>query len=235
MTGSARSSARPARNTCCPTASDFPSSLPTILAHSGREGLLDAETGVGILRRGGGPESLEKTPEGTPFNVGVWVGPDGESVLAGLNPGSYSGGIDTDLSKPLPARAVRTPRSRRFRRSFSALRQKLRTGGAERTAARSERRSGIYSLRSQQKASARYQQDRDQDRYQDDWAARVEHNGKVSGVFTDYHYYGTGDIGGAPDEESVKRLEAIVTKGTTSLPPQGELLIAGSRIRSGLR
>jgi alpha-mannosidase len=25
----------------------------------------------------------EKTPEGTPFNVGVWVGPDGESVLAG--------------------------------------------------------------------------------------------------------------------------------------------------------
>ncbi len=56
----------------------------------------------------------------------------------------------------------------------------------------------------------------------DDWAARVEQNGKVSGVFTDYHYYGTGDIGGAPDEESVKRLEAIVTKGTASLPPQDE-------------
>ena len=45
-------------------------------------------------------------------------------------------------------------------------------------------------------------------------------NGKVTGVFTDYHYYGTGDIGGAPDEESVKRLEAIVTKGTVDLPPQ---------------
>ena len=45
---------------------------------------------------------MEKTPEGTPFNVGVWVGPDGESVLAGLNPGSYDGGIETDLSKPLP-------------------------------------------------------------------------------------------------------------------------------------
>ena len=51
-------------------------------------------------------------------------------------------------------------------------------------------------------------------RYQDDWAARVSNNGKVTGVFTDYHYYGTGDIGGAPDEESVKRLEAIVTKGS---------------------
>ena len=78
------------------------------------------------------------------------------------------------------------------------------------------------TLREPARALARCKQDRDQDRYQGDWAARVEHNGKVSGVFTDYHYYGTGDIGGAPDEESVKRLEAIVTKGTTSLPPEGE-------------
>src|SRR5271168_5363011 len=50
----------------------------------------------------GFPESLEQTPEGTPFDVGVWVGPDGESVLAGLNPGDYSAGIYTDLSQPLP-------------------------------------------------------------------------------------------------------------------------------------
>ncbi len=55
-------------------------------------------------------------------------------------------------------------------------------------------------------------QDRAQERHQGDWAARVEQNGKISGVYTDYHYYGTGDIGGAPDEESVKRLEAIVTQ-----------------------
>jgi len=47
-------------------------------------------------------------------------------------------------------------------------------------------------------------------------------NGKASGVYTDYHYYGTGDIGGTPDEESVKRLEAIVTHGAASLPPDGE-------------
>ena len=65
------------------------------------------------------------------------------------------------------------------------------------------------------------QQDQALDRYQDDWAARVEQNGKVSGVYTDYHYYGTGDIGGEPDEESVKRLEAIVTKSSASLPPYG--------------
>src|SRR6202049_3646754 len=34
-------------------------------------------------------------------------------------------------------------------------------------------------------------------------------------------------MGGTPDEESVRRLEAIVTKGTTSLPPQGQLLFSG--------
>jgi alpha-mannosidase len=39
-------------------------------------------------------------------------------------------------------------------------------------------------------------------------------------VFADYHYYGTGDIGGAPSEESVKRLEAIVTKGSVDMPTE---------------
>ncbi len=51
-----------------------------------------------------------------------------------------------------------------------------------------------------------------------DWPARVQRNGAVSGLFTDYHYYGTGDIGGSPREPSVKLLEAIVTKSTTALP-----------------
>ena len=67
----------------------------------------------------------------------------------------------------------------------------------------------------------RDRQDQELSHYQSDWAARVQNNGKVTGVFTDYHYYGTGDIGGAPDEESVKRLEAIVTHGNASLPPAG--------------
>ncbi len=75
-----------------------------------------------------------------------------------------------------------------------------------------------YSLRRQRDGLNRAQQENELDHHQDDWAARVQHNGEVNGVFTDYHYYGTGDIGGAPDEDSVKRLEAIVTKGTASLP-----------------
>src|SRR5271166_5457748 len=81
----------------------FPSSLPTILAHSGVRGFSTQKLVWGSSAPGGGLESLEKTPEGTPFNVGVWVGPDGESVLAGLNPGDYSAGIYTDLSRPLPS------------------------------------------------------------------------------------------------------------------------------------
>ncbi|MGB8988974.1 MAG: hypothetical protein WCC37_20405, partial [Candidatus Sulfotelmatobacter sp.] len=80
----------------------FPASLPTILAHAGVKGFSTQKLVWGSSAPGGGPESLEQTPEGTPFNVGVWVGPDGESVLAGLNPGDYSGGINSDLSKPLP-------------------------------------------------------------------------------------------------------------------------------------
>ena len=81
----------------------FPSSLPTILAHSGVKGFSTQKLVWGSSADGGGLQSLEKTPEGTPFNVGVWVGPDGESVLAGLNPGAYNGDITTDLSTPLPA------------------------------------------------------------------------------------------------------------------------------------
>src|ERR1700756_1347677 len=81
----------------------FPSSLPTILAHSGVKGFSTQKLVWGSSAPGGGLESREKTPEGTPFDVGVWVGPDGESVLAGVNPGSYSGGIYSDLSTPLPA------------------------------------------------------------------------------------------------------------------------------------
>ena len=103
----------------------FPSSLPTILAHSGVKGFSTQKLVWGSSANAGGPESREKTPEGTPFNVGVWVGPDGESVLAGLNPGSYSGGIDTDLSKPLPS-APPNVALEEIRKQFQPLRQKLR-------------------------------------------------------------------------------------------------------------
>src|SRR5271166_1125730 len=80
----------------------FPASMPTILAHSGVKGFSTQKLVWGSSADAGGAESAEETPEGTPFNVGVWVGPDGASVLAALNPGDYSGGIYTDLSTPLP-------------------------------------------------------------------------------------------------------------------------------------
>ena len=67
----------------------FPASVPTILAHSGLKGFSTQKLVWGSSAPGGGEQSPEKTPEGTPFNVCVWVGPDGESVLAGLNPGSW--------------------------------------------------------------------------------------------------------------------------------------------------
>ncbi len=198
----------------------FPASLPTILAHSGVKGFSTQKLVWGSSADAGGPESLEKTPEGTPFNVGVWVGPDGESVLAGINPGSYSGGIDTDISKPLPS----APANEAFedvQKKTQALRHKFEEQDKSGQKIDQKEIQEFFTLMGQAKALRKQQQEREQDRYQDDWAARVENNGKVSGVFTDYHYFGTGDIGGAPDEDSVKRLEAIITKGTAALPPEG--------------
>src|SRR5690349_11148087 len=53
-----------------------------------------------------------------------------------------------------------------------------------------------------------------------DWPRRVERNGKASGLFTDYHYYGTGDTGGAPREDSVRMMEAIVTRNNALVESQ---------------
>ncbi len=204
----------------------FPASLPTILAHSGVKGFSTQKLVWGSSAPGGGPESRERTPEGTPFNVGVWVGPDGESVLAGLNPGSYSGGIDTDLSKPFPPFPPNAALEE-IRNKFLPLQQKLRQLEDSNQALDPKDLQEYYALRAEERGMAKVETDREQERYQNDWAARVEQNGKVSGVYTDYHYYGTGDIGGAPDEDSVKRLEAIVTKGMASLPPPGEFFPEG--------
>ena len=204
----------------------FPASLPTILAHSGVKGFSTQKLVWGSSANAGGPDSLEKTPEGTPFNVGVWVGPDGETVLAGLNPGSYSGGIDTDLSQPL----LPLPPNQAFQdlqKKLGELQHKLQKAQQSRQPIDQKQIQEYFDLRGEQRGFIRYQRDQAHDRYQDDWAARVEQNGKVSGVFTDYHYYGTGDIGGAPDEDSVKLLEAIVTKGNASLPPQGQIFFDG--------
>ncbi len=50
------------------------------------------------------------------------------------------------------------------------------------------------------------------------WVSRIERDGKLTGVYADYHYIGIGDNGGATDEETVKMLEAIVTQGQIALP-----------------
>jgi alpha-mannosidase len=199
----------------------FPASLPTILAHSGVKGFSTQKLVWGSSAPAGGPESLEKTPEGTPFNVGVWVGPDGESVLAGLNPGAYDGGIESDLSKPLPPLAPDV-KLKEIQNKWQSVREKLDREQNSGQASDPNDIEESIRLGSEQKVLARIDHDREQEHHQGDWAGRVEQNGRVSGVFTDYHYYGTGDIGGAPHEDYVKRLEAIVTQGTTRLPPGGQ-------------
>jgi alpha-mannosidase len=152
----------------------FPASLPTILAHAGVKGfstqkLSSAWQPAPLI---GGPDSPEKTPEGIPFNVGVWQGPDGETILAALNPGGYGSQIYTDLSKsPPPAQAPAPGSNPRRRRGFET-----------------------------------------------DWPKRIDIDGGATGVYADYHYIGTGDIGGAVDEESVKLLEATVMHGEAVLP-----------------
>src|ERR1700747_2141452 len=199
----------------------FPASLPTILAPSGVKGFSTQKLTWGSSADAGGPESREKTPEGTPFNVGVWVGPDGESVLAGLNPGSYDGDINTDLTKPLPPEKPDTELADLQKKAHDLRAKVEQDNEAKKTIDQNEVREYIR-LRNEAQDRNHGDQDRALERYQRDWAARVDQNGKVSGVFTDYHYYGTGDIGGSPREDSVKRLEAIVTRGTAGFPPENE-------------
>ncbi len=176
----------------------FPASLPTILAASGVKGFSTQKLSASWqpAPKIGGPNSPEKTPEGIPFNVGVWTGPDGETVLAALNPGGYGSEISSDLSKP-PAPVPDAPAGSPARRRREA---------------------------------------------EVNWPARIAIDGKATGVFADYHYIGTGDIGGATNEESVKLLEATVTGGEAVLPTTvtrtpagaaGEIVTAGTPVRMG--
>src|SRR5262249_20320565 len=50
-----------------------------------------------------------------------------------------------------------------------------------------------------------------------DWPKRVDRNGQVSGLFTDYHYYGTGDTGGSPGESSVALADQMATRAHAPL------------------
>ncbi len=109
----------------------FPASLPSILAHCGIRGFSTQKLTWG-------------SAVGIPFNVGVWEGPDGRSVIAALNAGNYNGDVKEDLS------------------------------------------TSAY------------------------WNKRLEENGKKSGLFTDYQYYGVGDRGGSPRPDSVKWVQESV-------------------------
>jgi len=159
----------------------FPASLPSILAHCGLLGFSTQKLTWGSFAPVGGPDSPEKTPPGIPFNVGVWEGLDGKSVIAAFNPGSYGGSVTYDLSKtPPPPQPA---------------------GEAQ-----PGRRTPPPPI---------------------DWPARITLNGAASGLFADYMYYGTGDTGGAPNERSVKLMEAIVTKGQSVLAPDGPAVTVG--------
>ena len=167
----------------------FPASLPSILAHSGLKGFSTQKLNAAwqpapII---GGPDSPEQTPEGIPFNVGLWVGPDGKSILAALNPGSYGSNAYTDLSKeptaPPPPTAPQLTSEERARLSPQQLPALARSRALEQN-----------------------------------WVKRINIDGNATGIFADYHYIGTGDIGGATQESTVKLLEAIVTKSETVLP-----------------
>ena len=167
----------------------FPASLPSILAHAGVKGFSTQKLNAQWQPspKVGGPDSPEKTPEGIPFNVGLWIGPDGKRVMAALNPGGYGSNVYTDLSKeptsPLPASAPQLTNEERAR------------------------------LTPQQASAVARQRPAEQD-----WVKRIQLDGDVTGVFADYHYVGTGDVGGATQESTVKLLEAIVTKAQTVLP-----------------
>lgn len=111
----------------------FPYALPTILNHCGITGFSTQKLTWG-------------SATGIPFKIGNWIGPDGSSVIAALDPGAYVGDVKEDLSQNTS------------------------------------------------------------------WLARIENTGKQSGAYVDYHYYGTGDRGGAPNEKSVEMAE-LSTKG----------------------
>jgi alpha-mannosidase len=158
----------------------FPASLPSILAHAGIKGFSTQKLSSGWqpAPHVGGPDSPEKTPQGIPFNVGLWIGPDGKSVIAALNPLSYGSTVTYDLSKTPPPPPPVDP---------NAVAGRGGRGG----------RGGAM----------------------EDWTKRVQINGDLTGIFTDYHYVGTGDVGGSPQPDSVRVMEDIITK-KMDFPPQ---------------
>ena len=147
----------------------FPASLPSILSHAGIKGFSTQKLSSAWqpAPHVGGPDSPQQTPTGIPFNIGLWEGPDGQTVIAALNPLSYGSQVTYDISKSPTVPTAANARA------------------------------------------------------QEDWVKRVQINGNLTGAFTDYHYVGTGDVGGSPNENSIRLMEAITTKQKALLPQTG--------------
>ena len=109
----------------------FGYALPSVAAHCGLKGFSTQKLTWG-------------SSIGIPFNVGVWEGVDGSSVIAALNPGDYVSRLRGDLS------------------------------------------------------------------HDADWLERIEQLGSQTGAYVGYKYFGVGDQGGAPDDESVTWLENAI-------------------------
>src|SRR6266702_3815295 len=77
----------------------FPATLPSLLAHAGIKGFSTQKLTWHSAAPVGGEGSPEKTPVGVPFNVGVWEGREGRTVMAALNPLSYGSQVTYDISK----------------------------------------------------------------------------------------------------------------------------------------
>jgi alpha-mannosidase len=110
----------------------FPASLPSILAHCGIRGFSTQKL------------AGWNSANGVPFSIGVWQGPDGQSIIAALDTGSYGAHVQANETTNEGLRG--------------------------------------YLLR----------------------------NGAVNGIAAAYLYYGRGDTGGAPDEQSVDFVEQSV-------------------------
>lgn len=110
----------------------FSYALPSIAAHCGLKGFSSAK----LLWGSAIPYPFE--------NIGRWVGPDGASVVAVIQPGAYDSHITENLANAT------------------------------------------------------------------NYLARIDEMGKATGLYLDYRYFGTGDIGGAPDARSVDWLEQSI-------------------------
>ncbi|MEW5993167.1 MAG: glycoside hydrolase family 38 C-terminal domain-containing protein, partial [Candidatus Zixiibacteriota bacterium] len=124
------------RDVFLPDCFGFGYTLPSIASHCGLESFSTQKLTWG-------------SSVGIPFDIGIWEGVDGSSLIAALNPGAYVSEVRNDLSRDTV------------------------------------------------------------------WMNAIERQGQMSGLYAGYKYFGTGDIGGAPDSASV----AWVQTSTTSDGP----------------